>query len=238
MLHNILLEKLAQLSFDLDISSSMAIIDDLKNSPEFMDYYDQQTGMILITKVIEKGTFEHIINCLDIVYRFKQLNIFKKFNIEEKKLVQSTLFHDISKNQPQLSVGQKVFAKEVFEDGKIHAEKSAEKALKKYSIPMDTYYTILYHHHEESELPLNKYTTNEEWLIRYRLFKIIDGLSAALTRSKASIHIGLDNHGIFIDESTPNINYNGTWYHNLYTGQKTKLCVPLINSYFRIFKVL
>lgn len=222
MLHNILLEKLAQLSFDLDITSILSIIDDLRDSPEFMDYYDQQTGMILITEVIEKGTFDHIINCLDIIYKLKQLNIFKKFDILEKKLIETTLFHDISKNQPVLSVGQKVFANEVFEDGTIHAEKSAKKAFEKYNISTDTYYTILYHHHEEKELPLNKHTANENWLITYRLFRIIDGLSAALTRSKASIHIGFDSYGIFIDESTSNINYNGTWYHNLYTGLKSK----------------
>jgi len=139
----------------------------------------------------------------------------------DKKVIETALFHDISKKQPTLSVGQKVFTKDVFEDGKMHAERSAEKALKKYNITKDVYYYILYHHHSESELHFKKYN-NKNWLITYRLFKIIDGLSAAITRSKACIQIGFDSYGLFVAESNPNINYNGIWYHNLHTGQKIK----------------
>lgn len=195
----------------------------LEMSPEYRDTYDPKTGKITIVKEINKGTLKHVLNCIDIIYQLNELEMFQKFPIERELLMKASILHDIGKQQPKLAIGEVIDPKSAFEDGKIHAAKSAKMALEKYKISKKLYWIIYYHHHMETELQWNDVVEDSQWLLHYRLFKMIDGLSAALTRRDANINISLVEEGLLVFEDNRNQDYSGAWYYNLHTGNREKI---------------
>ena len=137
-------------------------------------------------------------------------------------LVKTIIFHDIGKSQPVLNVGDEVYPKEIFEDGKLHAERSAELALANYAsegINEDIYMLIKYHHHNEKELPQD---FPPHLLPMYRLFRVIDGISAGLTRRGNTITFDLIGSVLYIKEHSQNPNYRRYYSIDLYKPEYLK----------------
>lgn len=217
------LERLKFHTTNLEAYIEKETIELLEMSPEYRDTYDMKTGKIKIIKKVHQGTLKHVLNCIDIIHQLEGLGIFDKFPINREWLMKVSILHDIGKQQPKLEVGEIIDPKNVFEDGKIHAAKSAEMALEKYKIEENLYWIIYYHHHMEKELQENTILQDSRWLLHYRLFKMIDGLSAALTRRDAEITIDLVEEGLMVFEDNKNRDYSGAWRYNLHTGSRERV---------------
>ncbi|WP_181833074.1 HD domain-containing protein [Bacillus taeanensis] len=192
----------------------------LKNTVEYKDRYDAETGMITITEIISDGGYRHVVNCLRLLSNLYQQGITKIIGIEKDQLVQAFIFHDLGKSQPILAVGDVVDPKEVFEDGKLHAYRGAEIAKSFYHLDDDIVQIIHFHHHGERELP-----ETFPWRLRpmFRLFQLIDGLSAAMTRGEVEVHFTVQDCVITVTEINQRPQYNGTWKVDLFTGQRIKI---------------
>lgn len=79
---------------------------------------------------------------------------------------------------------------------------------------------IRYHHHEEDELPRE---FPSHLLPQLRLFKILDGLSAGMTRRNASVKVGFDSGWVYISERNLIPQYTGSYAFNLYSGEKVEI---------------
>lgn len=170
---------------------------ELRTIPEYRDIYNKETGMITIVSKIKDGGYWHVINCLKILSQIDRTGIFEKYRIDKNLLVQAIIVHDIGKKQPDLEISDTVDAKGVFESGKLHAKRSAmyckQNGYKKEVVDL-----VKYHHHEERELPKN---WPQRLVQSFRMFKIIDGLSAAVTRRNATISVKLSGDYLLINES-------------------------------------
>ncbi|WP_050181044.1 HD domain-containing protein [Domibacillus robiginosus] len=192
----------------------------LKNTVEYNDIYDPQTKMITITGIISDGGYRHVVNCLKLLSHLYQKGIAKVIGIDKDQLVQAFIFHDLGKTQPVLSIGDIVDPKKAFEDGKLHAYRGAEIAKQFYSVHEDIVEIIRYHHHGEHELP-----GTFPWRLRpmYRLFQVVDGLSASITRGGGKVEFSVQDCTLTITEINHRPQYNGTWQVDLFTGTKRRL---------------
>jgi hypothetical protein len=79
---------------------------------------------------------------------------------------------------------------------------------------------IRYHYHSEADLP-------ESFPCRllpmFRLFQLIDGLSAAITRGGVSADFIVRDTVIEVTERNLRPQYNGTWLIDLYTGDRKRV---------------
>ncbi len=132
-------------------------------------------------------------------------------------LVQVLIYHDIGKSQPVLNVGQIADPKKLFEPSIMHALRSADIAENYYQKPKDVVTLIRYHHHSEDQLPA-EFPSN--LLPMLRLLKVIDGLSAGLTRRNCRIGFRVNGSRVTIVENNGHPIYNRTVEVDLYTGQE------------------
>ncbi len=195
----------------------------LKNTPEYTDIYNKKTGLIKITGVIPDGSYRHVVNCLKFAADLNEKEMLSLIGIEKDTLVKAIIFHDIAKSQPDLQEGDVVNPKEVFSPGYIHADMSAEITKKYYALPEDVVTLIRYHHHKEKDLPPD---FPNYLLPLLRLFQIIDGASAGLTRRKAEIKFEVNQCNLTIFEKNIHPEYNKISSINLFTGQKQTLDWP------------
>jgi PAS domain S-box-containing protein len=192
----------------------------LKSTVEYRDVFDPESRMIRITGVIPDGGYRHVVNCLKIFANLHELEITKLIGIDKDQLVKALIFHDLGKVQPLLKIGDVVDPKEVFEDGKLHAQRGADISKHFYNLPDDVVEIIRYHHHGEDELP-DSFT----WKLRptFRLFQLIDGLSAAITRGGVKVDFTVKDSVITVKEDNHRPHYNGTLQVDLYTGKRTRI---------------
>ncbi|MCL6517808.1 PAS domain-containing protein [Alicyclobacillus sp.] len=216
---------LARMERELDLAFSLTLPNSkvehkLKNTPEFADKFDPATGRITILKVIEDGGYRHVVNALRIFAAMRAQGVTHVIGIDKDVLVQTIIFHDLGKSQPNLKPGDVVDPREVFEDGKLHAYRSAEIAANFYHLPADAVEIIRYHHHGEHQLP-----ESFPWRLRpmFRLFQVIDGLSAAVTRGGVDVDFELHDCTLRVTEVNARPQYNGTWEIDLFTGARHKL---------------
>jgi hypothetical protein len=132
-------------------------------------------------------------------------------------LVQALIFHDIGKSQPVLNVGQVVDPRKVFEPSELHALRSADIVESYYEKSQDVIQLIRYHHHKDEDLPEDFPTY---LLPMLRLIRIIDGLSAGLTRRNARIGFRANGSRLTILENNGHPDYNRTVEVDLYTGRE------------------
>lgn len=114
-------------------------------------------------------------------------------------------------------MGDKVSPEEVFEEGIYHAARSADLASKFYNKSDDIVNIIRYHHHTEDMLPKE---FPSHLLPLLRMFKIIDGLSAALTRRNAKVTYKVDGSKLTVFEENQHPLYNRILEIDLYTGKR------------------
>lgn len=187
----------------------------LKNTPEYRDIFNPATGMIEITEVIEDGGYLHVVNALKVAADLNEKGMMSLLGVDKDTLVQALLFHDIGKSQPVLNVGQVVDPYKVFEESTRHAERSAEVVENYYRKSADVTELIRYHHHREEELPDS---FPRHLLPMLRLLKIIDGLSAGLTRRSARIGFRVSGSRLTVLENNGHPAFNRTTEIDLYTG--------------------
>jgi hypothetical protein len=84
---------------------------------------------------------------------------------------------------------------------------------------------IRYHHHGENELPE---TFPWRLLPMFRLFQLVDGLSAAITRGGVEVNFAVQECLITVTEKNLRPQYNGTWQIDLYTGKRTKISGEIV----------
>ncbi|MGE5560227.1 MAG: CBS domain-containing protein [Chloroflexota bacterium] len=192
----------------------------LKTTPEYRDEYDPETGLIRITEVIEAGNYIHVVNALKVAADLNDKGVMHLIGINKDDLVQAIIFHDLGKSQPELEVGSTVDPRAVFEEGRLHALRSSDIAGHYYGKNEDVVTIIKYHHHPEEELPPE---FPSYLLPMLRLFKVIDGLSAALTRRNATIELDRVGSWIHISERNAHPDYNRCWELNLVTGERRVL---------------
>lgn len=194
----------------------------LKHTKEYKDQYIKETGKIKIIGAIEDGSYRHVVNALKVAADLHSKGVMSVIGFDKDVLVKTIIFHDIGKSQPALNIGDEVYPKEIFEDGKMHAERSAELALANYSqegINNDIYMLIKYHHHNEKELPLD---FPSHLLPMYRLFRVIDGISAGLTRRGNTITFDLIGSVLYIKEYSQNPNFRKYYSIDLYKPEYLK----------------
>ena len=194
----------------------------LKHTPEYRDRYDPETGLITITEVIEDGSYKHVVNALKVLADLNSKGITSLLGINKDVLVQSIIFHDLGKSQPQLEIGQTVDPKKVFEYSPAHAARSADIAAHFYHKDQDVIWLIRYHHHKEDELPLD---FPRHLMPMLRLFQLVDGLSAALTRRNASIKLDVEGTRVTVRERNGHPDFNRSRVVDLFTGETVLLNV-------------
>lgn len=188
----------------------------LQSVVEYTDEYDPSTGKIRITGVISQGTYRHVINILRLVAEAFRQGLMELPGIEKNVLVTAAVFHDLAKVQPKLEVGALVDPKEVFEPGYLHAFRGAALAQGVYGLSTEVVTLIKYHHHEEEELPSD---FPEHLLPMYRFFRLVDGLSAGITRRAASVTMSVNGSNVAVKETNPVPAYNRSIVFDLYTGK-------------------
>ncbi|WP_242848309.1 CBS domain-containing protein [Sulfobacillus thermosulfidooxidans] len=188
----------------------------LKSSPEYQDVYDPNTKKARVTQVIPDGTYRHVINGLRIMAELKTIGVFQLVGIDKDTLVQAFIFHDVGKAQPRLQVGQIFVPQDAFEPGFLHAGRSADWARKDYHVSSDVEWIVRYHHTRESDLPGDFPSALKPML---RIFQLVDGLSAAITRRNAQIApMTLAGSVLTIDEQNKDPRYDRRYQLSIYTG--------------------
>lgn len=169
----------------------------LRAIPEYRDIYDPDTKKITIISKINDGGYWHVINCLRILAQLERTGIFRKVDIDKDILVQAIIVHDIGKRQPHLDIGDTIDPKCVFEPGKFHAKRGASYC-KENGYKKETILLVKYHHHHENELPR---TWSQKLIHVFKIFKLIDGLSAAVTRRNATVQFELRGDSLIVRET-------------------------------------
>lgn len=170
---------------------------ELRTIPEYRDIYNQKTKKITIISKINDGGYWHVINCLRILAQLDRTGVFEKYDIDKEILVQAIIVHDIGKKQPQLDIGDTVDPESVFEPGKCHARRSAVYC-REFGYRKETVLLVKYHHHHENELPIS---WSQKLRLAFRIFKLIDGLSAAVTRRNAMVYFELHGDSLIVRET-------------------------------------
>lgn len=156
----------------------------LKSSPEYQDTFDPETGLAVVTAVIRDGTYRHVVNGLRIMAELHALGLFQLVGIDKDTLVSAFIFHDLGKEQPQLAVGQTFRPQDTFEPSRQHANRSADFAAKYYHVSQDVEWLIRHHHTPWDQLPEQ---FPADLVPMLRIMKLVDGLSAGLTRRLATV---------------------------------------------------
>jgi hypothetical protein len=117
-----LMEKLRNAQGEVETAFSVMLPDQriearLKSIVEYMDEYDESTGMIKITGVIKQGCYRHVVNMLKLIADAFKQGLMELPGMDKNTLVQATIMHDIGKVQPDLKIGDTVNPKEAFEKG-------------------------------------------------------------------------------------------------------------------------
>lgn len=189
----------------------------LKSTPEYRDIYNADTGMIEVTEVIEDGGYHHVVNALKVAADLNEKGMMSLIGVEKDILVQALIFHDVGKSQPILNVGQVVDPRKVFEQSEMHAMRSADIVETYYNKPQDVVQLIRYHHHKDEDLP-DSFPSH--LLPMLRLIRIIDGLSAGLTRRNARVGFRANGSRLTILENNGHPDFNRTVEVDLYTGRQ------------------
>lgn len=192
----------------------------LKNSPEYHDEYDRDRGLITITGVIPDGGYRHVVNGLKVVADFKEKGLMRVVGLDKDTLVSAIVFHDIGKSQPLLKVGDVVDPRLVFEDSKKHAARSADIAGNFYLKEPSVVTLIRYHHHNENELPADFPT---HLLPSYRLLRLVDGLSAGITRRESQMTCDVSGTKVMVHEHSKDSRFNRSFSLDIYTGDIIEL---------------
>lgn len=188
----------------------------LRSIPEYRDYFDHNTGFVEIIGVIGDGVFRHVLNCLKISRDLEAEGVFNIPGIARPTANQALVFHDIGKEPPRLKVGDIIDPETCFPDGKIHAGKSASIIAAYPSVPGDVVTLVKYHHHQEVELPGS---FPARLLPMLRLIKLIDGLSAGITRKNAQLIVTAEGSKITVYEKNPDPVYRGVQELDLISGE-------------------
>lgn len=196
--------------------SNIQIESKLKSIPEYKDYFDHNTGFIEIIEVIPDGTYQHVINCLQIAAELREKGIFRIPGIDTFTVLQALVTHDIGKQQPKLDVGDIINPETCFPNGKIHARRSAKLIANYPSVSKNVISLVKYHHHREDELPKN---FPARLLPMLRLVKLIDGLSAGVTRKNALLCFVATGSKITIYEKNRDPVYCGIQEVDLMSGK-------------------
>ncbi|MCF6096982.1 HD domain-containing protein [Thermovorax subterraneus] len=215
-----MMEKLRSSQSEVETAFSIMLPDQriearLKSIVEYMDEYDENTGMIKITGVINNGCFRHVINMLKLIADAFRQGLMELPGMEKNVLVQATILHDIGKVQPDLKIGDIVNPKEAFEKGHLHAFRGADLSRALYNIDDKVYYLIKYHHHEENELPSD---FPQYLLPMYRFFRLIDGFSAGITRRGSKVEMKISGTKVYVKEESSFPTYNQEIEMDIYTG--------------------
>lgn len=210
----------AEMAFALTLPNSK-VERKLKSSPEYRDVYDAESGIAKVVEIIPDGTYRHVVNGLRIMAELHNLGVFLLVGMDKDTMVDAFIFHDVGKEQPVLEPGESFVPRETFEPGHLHAFRSAEWAAKYYRIDPDAEWLIRYHHTPESDLPSDFPPALMPML---RLFKLVDGLSAAITRRRAVIRpILLQDSSLEIFEENSDPRYHQHYRLALYSGMITPL---------------
>jgi len=216
-----LMERLQETQNEVEKAFSVMLPDQriearLKSIVEYMDEYDESTGMIKITGIIEDGCYRHIVNMLKLLADAFKQGLMELPGMEKNTLVQAIVLHDIGKVQPNLKVGDKVNPKEVFEKSFLHAYRGASLIKALYDdIDDKVYLLIKYHHHQETELPDD---FPDYLLPMHRFFRLIDGLSAGITRRGSRVSMKVNGTRIYVKEESSFPPYNQEIETDIYTG--------------------
>jgi len=215
-----MMQKLRSSQNEVEMAFSIMLPDQrietrLKSIPEYMDEYDESTGMVKITGIIRNGGFRHVVNMLKLIADAFRQGLMELPGMDKNALVQAAVLHDIGKVQPDLKIGDIVNPKEVFEKGYFHAFRSADLSKALYNIDDKVYYLIKYHHHLENELPSD---FPEVLLPMYRFFRLIDGLSAGITRRGSKVLMKINGTRIYVKEESSFPSYNQEIEMDIYTG--------------------
>lgn len=105
----------------------------LKSTPEYRDVFNDVSGLIEVTEVIEDGGYHHVVNALKVTADLNEKGMMKLLGIDKDVLVQALIFHDLGKSQPVLNVGQVADPRKIFEPGIMHAMRSADIVEKYYN---------------------------------------------------------------------------------------------------------
>lgn len=209
----------AEMAFGLALPSKVEA--QLKDSPEFQDTYDPETGMATVTQVMPDGTYWHVVNGLWIMAELHAIGIFQLVGLDKDTMVQAFIFHDLSKEQPQLKPGDRFVPRETFDPGNLHAARSADWAVKEYHVSEDVEWLIRYHHTAEVDLPE---TFPAALKPMWRLFRIVDGLSSGMTRRQATLApITRDGARLTIREGNADARYHRAYTVSIYTGEERAL---------------
>lgn len=196
----------------------------LKSSPEYQDIYDPTTGRATVTQVIPDGTYRHVINGLRILAELHAVGLFQLVGMDKDTMVRAFIFHDVGKEQPVLQVGQEFVPQEAFEPSHLHAYRSADWARKYYRVSEDVEWIIRYHHTPETKLPPD---FPPPLLPMLRVFQVVDGLSAGITRRKARIApLRLEGTHLLIHEDNMDRRYHRHYRLAIYSGSITDLPAP------------
>jgi hypothetical protein len=188
----------------------------LKAIPEYIDLYDHNTGFIEIVDIIPDGAYRHVINCLKIISELHEKGIFDIPGVDRNTVVLALIVHDLGKKQPKLNIGDIIDPKASFTSGKIHAQESAKLIAEFLAISQATMLLVRYHHHDESELPADFPVS---LLPMLRIVRLVDGLSAGITRRGAEINLTIEETSIIVYEKSSNLIRNGIRELNLVTGE-------------------
>lgn len=151
----------------------------------------------------------------------KRVNVFNLVGLDKDIMVESFIYHDIGKVQPDLRIGDLVNPREVFEPSMLHAIRSAELCKHYYGVDPEVEAIIRYHHTAEDELP-SSFPAHLKPM--WRLFRLVDGLSAGLTRRGARLSkLTMKDSWLSITESNPDVRYNRSYRISLYTGLEEPL---------------
>lgn len=215
-----LMEKLRNAQGEVETAFSVMLPDQriearLKSIVEYMDEYDESTGMIKITGMIKQGCYRHVVNMLKLIADAFKQGLMELPGMDKNTLVQATILHDIGKVQPDLKIGDTVNPKEVFEQGFLHAFRGASLSKSLYDINDKVYYLIKYHHYPENELPLD---FPDHLLPMHRFFRLIDGLSAGITRRGSKVVMKVKGTRIYVKEESSFPSYNQEIEMDIYTG--------------------
>lgn len=181
------------------------VVAQLKSIVEYQDEYDPASGKIKITGVIKEGVYRHVVNILRLLTELWEQGLMELAGMHQETLVKTAIFHDLGKVQPHLEVGDIVDPKEAFEPGKYHAFRGASLARRVYGLGENIVHLIRYHHHEEGELPSD---FPRSLCPMHRLFRLLDGLSAGITRRGSRVNLKVMGTLVRVREESNHPAYN------------------------------
>lgn len=188
----------------------------IDNIVEYKDTYNPETKKITITDVLYNGNTMHIYCILNFIEEIKDL--IYDFKIDVDLLEALALLHDIGKIQPILKVGD-VVDTSIFEIGEKHAYRG-ESLCEQYTNNECVKKLVKYHHSKEDLWE----DFNEYEKIHLRLFKLLDGLSAATTRKDSSIELSYTGNGeIIVIEHSHDNRYNGKFKMDFFKSEEKKM---------------